>query len=566
MGRLLGTVQGACLGILGSLTVSAPHSSAADSFAPVETAAVMAPLSIESPAEMQQFEAFLSEAAALGVNAVTVDVWWGKVETAGDQQFDWSYYDTVFQKIDDSGLEIVPIMSFHKCGGGPGDNCDIPLPNWLWTHFQNVGLGPDDLKYESEFGQKKLDDAIVPWATEHPAVVQQFVEFMDAFEQHFANRAPAFVELNISLGPTGELRYPAYNGDESWHYPDRGNFQAYSALARAKFRDWALSSFGGLSGVSNRWGLPLASPDDIRPPGGHLPPGTHRAQSFVDQRDYEDSQYGRDFIDWYHGSLVGHGKRLLLAADQAFDQSMSATPLGMKIPGVHWQIQCTVHPRIAEITAGLVRTSLDLRAVGAARSDSYGYKSIMETIQQVKQTAGRDVILHFTALEMDNDPGCAVGTSMAEALVFWISHGASDHGIQHKGENALACVDGPEAPNSADDRNWGRIRNAFSNAPYQGFTSLRLVNDGCNPWADRQERLRGVHRAPGRVGVLFLGAGLYLPSARVRRPVRSVPAHVRGQHQRPPLVVRKHCQCTGFVQLHLQQHERVGRWSRRVQP
>jgi hypothetical protein len=75
MGRLLGTVQGACLGILGSLTVSAPHSSAADSFAPVETAAVMAPLSIEGPAELQQFEAPLREAAALGVNAVTVDVW-----------------------------------------------------------------------------------------------------------------------------------------------------------------------------------------------------------------------------------------------------------------------------------------------------------------------------------------------------------------------------------------------------------------------------------------------------------------------------------------------------------
>jgi beta-amylase len=173
---------------------------------------------------------------------------------------------------------------------------------------------------------------------------------------------------------------------------------------------------------------------------------------------------------------------LLLAADQAFDQSMSAIPLGMKIPGVHWQIQCTVHPRIAEITAGLVRTSLDLRPVEAARSDAYGYESTMEMIQQVKQTTGRDVVLHFTALEMDNDPGCSVGTSMAEALVFWVSHGASDHDIQHKGENALACVGGPEPPDSPDNRNWGRIRNVFSHAPYRGFTLLRLVNDGCDPW------------------------------------------------------------------------------------
>jgi hypothetical protein len=71
---------------------------------------------------------------------------------------------------------------------------------------------------------------------------------------------------------------------------------------------------------------------------------------------------------------------------------------------------------------------------------------------------------------------------MAEALVFWISQGAADHGITHKGENALACVNGPEPPGSPDDRNWGRIRNAFTHAPYRGFTMLRLVETGCNPW------------------------------------------------------------------------------------
>jgi Glycosyl hydrolase family 14 len=237
MGRVLVIIQGACLGTLCSLAISAPHSSAADSLVPVETAAVMAPLSIDDAAEMQQFEALLDEAAALGVNAVTVDVWWGKVEAAGDQQFDWSYYDTVFEKIEDSGLEIVPIMSFHKCGGGPGDDCNIPLPTWVWTQFQNVGLGPDDLKYESEVGQT-LDDAV-------PAVIQQFVELMNAFEQHFAIRAPAFVELNISLGPTGELRYPAYNSDDGWSFPDRGNFQAYNALATSELPRLGVRKFRG---------------------------------------------------------------------------------------------------------------------------------------------------------------------------------------------------------------------------------------------------------------------------------------------------------------------------------
>ena len=80
--------------------------------------------------------------------------------------------------------------------------------------------------------------------------------------------------------------------------------------------------------------------------------------------------------------------RVLLAADTAFGGAFSSIPLGMKIPGVHWQIKCTPHPRIAEITAGLVRTSFDLRPVDAARSDAFGYRSIMEMIDQVKQACG----------------------------------------------------------------------------------------------------------------------------------------------------------------------------------
>jgi hypothetical protein len=205
----------------------------------------------------------------------------------------------------------------------------------------------------------------------------------------------------------------------------------------------------------------------------------------VDEHDYIDTQYGRDFVDWYHGSLVDHGRRILLEANNAFDQSMRSVPLGVKIPGVHWQMKCVEHPRIAEITAGLIRTTLDLSPTAAARVDSYGYKSILEMLQTVKQATGREVILHFTALEMDNDPACPLApseganTSMAEALVFWISQGATDHGLVHKGENALACVGGSEAPGDPDNRSWERIRNVYSNAPYRGFTFLRLVGTGC---------------------------------------------------------------------------------------
>lgn len=480
---------------LGLLILGGIGQARASSAAPVETAAVMAPLIIPAQ-DMATFDTLLAEAKSIGVNAVTVDVWWGAVESGGDQAFDWSYYDNVFQRISSQGLKIVPILSFHKCGGGPGDDCSISLPTWLWSHFLGQGLTELDLKYQSETG-KVQDDAIAPWATENAAVLSEFQELMAAFQQHFAPIAGDFVEINISLGPTGELRYPSYNKTDpnetdGWKFPQRGFLQSYSDHAQAHFRNWALNRFGGLSGVNQRWGLSLPNPTEIRVPGGHLPPNIGaRAETFFKDNDHFDTQYGRDFVDWYHGSLVAHGQRLLAMAHATLNGPMQGIPLGMKLPGIHWQMKCTDRPRTAEISAGLVATTLDLSPTGAARADAYGYRRTMEMIRDVKQMTGREIILHFTALEMDNDPACPltpndVNTSMAEALVFWISHGADDHGIRHKGENALGCV----AAFPQDDRTWASIRSAFTHAPYRGFTFLRLTNktsDNCTPWnpADR---------------------------------------------------------------------------------
>lgn len=145
--------------------------------APLETATVMAPLEIPRQISMERFEQLLDEAKKVGVDSVSVDVWWGMVEKSGDQQFDWSYYDQIFEKIRARQLKIVPILSFHKCGAGPGDDCFVPPPPWLYGHFATAGLGANDLKFESETGRLQ-DDAIPPWATAIPAVLDQFREFM----------------------------------------------------------------------------------------------------------------------------------------------------------------------------------------------------------------------------------------------------------------------------------------------------------------------------------------------------------------------------------------------------
>lgn len=454
---------------------------------PVETVNVMAPLWVSNDSEMEIFDNLLDEAVKIGVTAVSVDVWWGSVEADGDDKFDWSYYDIIFNKIREKGLKIVPIMSFHQCGGGPGDDCNILLPRWIWTHFIEYGLSPADLKFESETGNV-LEDTIAPWATKNAAVIAEYMEFMNEFEERYTGIAGDFDEINISLGPTGELRYPSYNNSDYWSYPCRGHFQAYSDFARKDFREWALGEFRGLEKLSERWAVMLSNPNEIRVPGGHLPPnsGCLRARAFVDQNDYQDTAYGMDFITWYNNSLVCHGKRMLLAADKAFNGPMKSIPLGIKIPGIHWQMKCTATPRIAEIAAGLVDTKSNLDTSAAARDDAYGYKKILDMIAEVKREIKREIILHFTALEMDNDANCNIGTSLAESLVFWISDSARDRQITLKGENALSYIGDPEPEGSPDDRSWSRIRNAFRWASYNGFTFLRLSNHrqepGPGPW------------------------------------------------------------------------------------
>lgn len=453
--------------ILVFLTLS-PCLHSSEGLVPVTTASIMAPLEVTN---FSQFHNQLVEARNRGVMAVSVDVWWGRVEAAGDEQYDWLQYHNVFNAIRTVGLKIVPIMSFHRCGLGPGDACDIKLPGWLYAHFS--GLSADDLKYESETG-RILDDAIAPWATEVPAVLDEFREFMDAFENEFAYIAGDIIELNISLGPTGELRYPSYNQNDNWAgTTDTGNFQAYSDSAVQNFRTWAMTNFGGLTGINTRWGLALTSQSQIRPPDDG---SSRKARAFINGKDYEDMQYGRDFIDWYNDSLVEHGRRVLHAAHDAFNGPMAGVPIGMKIPGVHWQIKdCAWRPRIAEITAGLIQTSINHNR----RPGAYGYANIMNMINEVKTNTGREVILHFTALEMENDGNCSDDSSMAEALVFWISHGAQDRALTLRGENALAA-------GIKTDSGWERIENAFRWAPYSGFTLLR-INEWNNTAKDRYQ-------------------------------------------------------------------------------
>lgn len=414
------------------------------------SANVMAPLVVDN---WGAFDQQLATAKSIGVTGVSVDVWWGVVEANGDQQFNWSYYDTIFSKIENAGLKIIPIMSFHQCGGNVGDTCDIPIPSWIWNHYRAQGVSASDLRYKSEYGNESLETVSL-WKDDY--VLSQYQEFIEAFENHFASKAAVIDEINISMGPAGELRYPSYNSHDNGltGYPTRGGFQAYSEPAKQDFRNWAVAKYGSLAGVNASWGTSLSSVTQINPPAD--------AGSFVADGDHFYTPYGRDFIRWYHESLIAHGYRMLDMAIAALDGAFSGIELGYKIPGIHWKMATPGNlKRSAEIAAGLIPSDVDLNSA----STGYGYSNIVGIATDYADL-DRGVVLHFTALEMNDEPTGA-GESLAQTLVFWVANEAAAQNVVIKGENALSG-------GVTWDGGWDNIVNAFTHASYSGMTVLRI--------------------------------------------------------------------------------------------
>ncbi len=434
-------------GLFAPLSVSAAKT--------VDTANVMAPLRVNN-SDWGAFESQLATVKGYGVTAVSVDVWWGEVEGASDNNFNWSYYDTIFSKIKAKGLKIVPILSFHQCGGNVGDDCNIPLPPWLWgkyvgNTFNGIKIDSTDLKYKSEQGHFS-NETLQLWAD--GLVANEYADFVNAFKSHFSAYDDDFIEINVSAGPSGELRYPSYNGhDSNTGYPTRGGLQSYSRLAVLDFQTKTLNKYGTLAGVNAAWKTNLTDVSQIQPPAN--------AESFFSKGDYKNIPYGKDFVDWYNQSLVDHGKTLLSNVIGNLGNAFPSAKIGYKIPGVHWKMADPTYPRAAEVAAGLIQTSVDFNA----DVTGHGYANIVG-LAKTLSSQGRQIVLHFTCLEMD-DQNFDPQYSLAKNLVFWVANEAQRQGVIIKGENALSG-------GITSDHGWDNINNAFDFGSYTGLTTLRI--------------------------------------------------------------------------------------------
>ena len=457
------------------------------------TVNVMAPLLVGNPANLdsseshaawQDFATQLREIKKLGAYAVSTDVWWGIIEPR-EGAFDWSYYDRLARMIRAAGLKWIPILSFHQCGGNIGDDVFVPLPAWVWIKLARLLNGhADAAKFVSEQGNAS-NEYVSIWAT--PLILDSYIAVMKAFQAHYAFMAADIVEINISLGPAGELRHPSYNShDKGTDYPTRGALQAYSSLARAAFISSVARKYKTSAALDRAWGKPLDKKT------GHVIEAPRDVEHFFRHEAHRTTQYGRDFFDWYSDSLIEHGRLVMTAAIEVFASKhapFAGIDLAAKVPGIHWRVgrwnggNVELTDRLAELSAGLIRTSQN----DWNETDGMGYRPLLSLFQQLaKSTCQSRVVLHFTCLEMADGDGAPGVNSMAYSLVRWVGREAAKMGLPIKGENALGFTLG-----SAES--WHRICSHLqvpgNDGAYEGVTFLRMGTILDSP-VGRQEMLR----------------------------------------------------------------------------
>ncbi|MET3317706.1 UNVERIFIED_ORG: hypothetical protein ABIC97_000791 [Peribacillus simplex] len=395
---------------------------------------VMAPLG-----EITDWEAFKAELIQLkenGVYAITTDIWWGLVESKKDNKFEWSYYKKYGEVVEASGLKWVPILSTHQCGGNVGDDCNYPIPSWLWKKDSAENMA---FKSESGYWNKEV---LAPW---WDGTADQYNELYKSFATNFADKRDLIVKIYLSAGPAGELRYPSYQNADGWNYPERGQLQVYTEGAKRNFRLNMKEKYSTIKQLNAAWGTEYKKWNEIQPPGN--------GDEFFTSGGASDTQFGNDFMEWYQGALENHLSKISKFAHKHFDKVFNV-PIGAKISGVHWKMNDPVMPHSAEYSAGY-----------------YNYSQLLD---QFKKS---NLALTFTCLEMgDYDAHTAPFYSAPKTLVTQIATLAKEKGISLNGENALPLI----------NNEWGfdNIAEMVFNYDFDGFTLLRmsyLFDDEGNP-------------------------------------------------------------------------------------
>ncbi|KAK6920121.1 Glycoside hydrolase, family 14 [Dillenia turbinata] len=346
---------------------------------------------------------------SVNVDGVMIDCWWGIVEANAPQQYNWSGYKKLFHLVRDLNLKLQVVMAFHECGGNVGDDVHIPLPHWV----SEIGQKNPDIYFTDREGRRNSE--CLSWGIDKERVlrgrtaVEVYFDYMRSFRVEFDEffEDGIISEIEVGLGPCGELRYPSYPAKFGWRYPGIGEFQCYD-----RYLLKSLMKAAEVRGHSF-WGK---GPDNA----GTYNSRPHEAGFFCDGGDY-DSYYGRFFLNWHAQVLVDHGDRVLALANLAFE----GTCIAAKVSGIHWWYKTASHA--AELTAGFYNPC-----------NRDGYAAIAVMLKK------HETALNFTCVELrtlNQYEDFPEALADPEGLVWQVLNAAWDVSIPVASENALPCHD-----------------------------------------------------------------------------------------------------------------------------
>ncbi|KAL6871501.1 hypothetical protein ACP4OV_014330 [Aristida adscensionis] len=374
---------------------------------------VMLPLGVVTAKnELEDAEVLRAQLRRLrdaGVDGVMVDVWWGIVEGGRPGRYEWRAYRELFRLVQAEGLKLQAIMSFHACGGNVGDAVNIPIPQWVRV------IGEDDLDvfYTSSTGARNreyltigVDDQPLFYGR---TAIQLYADFMKSFRENMADflNSGLIVDIEVGLGPAGELRYPSYPESQGWVFPGIGQFQCYDkyleedfkvAAAEAGHPEWELPCDAG--GVND-------TPDDTG--------------FFAAEGGTYLTEQGRFFLMWYSSKLIEHGDKILDEANNAF--LGCKVKLAAKVSGIHWWYRHPSHA--AELTAGYYNVE-----------GRDGYRPVARMLSRHD-----GAVLNFTCAEMRDSEQPEEALSAPEQLVRQALSAAWREGVDVACENALSRYD-----------------------------------------------------------------------------------------------------------------------------
>lgn len=374
---------------------------------------VMLPLDVISKdnkvVNVNLLHANLRALKAAHVDGLMVDVWWGIVERTGPKQYHWSAYQSLFQLVQKYGFKLQVIMSFHQCGGNVGDSCYITLPEWVLKE----GEANSDIFFTDRAGTRNqeylsfgVDDKPV---LDGRTAVEVYSDFMTSFRQHMSEflEADVISEVEVGLGPAGELRYPSFPESQGWRFPGIGEFQCYDKYLLSDLKQ-AANTIG-----HHEWGY--SGPQDA----GHYNDWPQSTGFFCNNGSYT-TDYGKFFLEWYSGVLLKHGDMILEAASNVF--AGCKVKLAAKVAGIHWWYNSRNHA--AELAAGYY----NLR-------ERDGYKPI------AKMLGWHRAVLNFTCIEMRDNEHNWEARCGPEGLTRQVLNAGWHEGIDISCENALPRYD-----------------------------------------------------------------------------------------------------------------------------